>query len=300
MNLPRNNYEFLDVRTGLLPIPKLRCDDYTAEMIEYNSKYIVKSDLERVISIMMPDKVRELLAHQEEYSFTAGMLTETGEYRRAKMQFIMLDRNRELVIMCRSDITDIYMEDRSRNKQLIRALREARRDKLTGLYNQAATEEIVSKMLEDYQGGLAAIVFIDVDNFKMVNDTYGHLHGNELLKKLGGYLKDFPTKECIAGRVGGDEFLIFVPAADSVSDICSAGEQICNAFESFKELTRGLPVSCSVGISHYPQDGLGYEELVSKADQALYQSKRYGKNYCSLYSEDMNVHKFSSAFSSID
>lgn len=300
LSLDTNSYQVFDVGAGLLPIPDTQRLDYTADMTKYNSQYVVKSEADKAISLMSIESIREQLADKEEFSYTVGILTDSGEYRRARMQLIVFDRGKNQVILTRSDVTSIYIEEKRRNAQLIHALRAAQRDQLTGLYNQSATEEIVSQMLLDYQGKLAAVLFIDVDNFKMVNDTLGHLQGNELLKKLSAFLKTMLSADSIAGRIGGDEFLLFLTNIPSAETALELGQRICGAFESFKDLTAQLPVSCSVGIALYPPDGLTYRLLVQKADQALYRSKRYGKNYCSFYSEDLEHYQYLSAVSEID
>lgn len=300
VNMAENNYEYFDVSTGLLPVPEMGCTDYMEDMIRFNSRYVVKSEADKVISLMSLDTMRDILADKEEYSFTSGIITDSGEYRRARMQLISFDRTKQQVIITRSDITQVYLEEKQRNEQMLNAMREAQRDMLTGLYNQTATEKIVTQILTGYQGELAAVMFIDVDNFKMVNDTLGHLQGNEVLKGMADFLKGFLTKDCIAGRVGGDEFLLFLSNIVSIQEVCETGRLICGALEGIRDLIAELPISCSVGISLYPQDGIDYEQLVRKADQALYRSKRYGKNTYSLYSEEMGSSRYSSAISEID
>lgn len=300
LSLGENSYRVFDSKKGLLPIPQMGCSDYTADMLLYNNKYVVKSESEKISALMAPENIRVLLSDRDEYAFTAGLMTDSGEYRRAKMQFISFDRTKNLVILARTDITQIYLEEKQRSEQLLYALHAAQRDMLTGLYNQATTETLVSQMLSNYQGDLAAILFIDVDNFKMVNDTLGHLQGNELLRGFAALLRELAVGDRIAGRVGGDEFLLYLPGAATVEEICSVGLRICHAFEQLQALTAGLPVSCSVGISLYPQDGLSYDVLVRKADQALYSAKRHGKNHYYLYSGELETHTFASALSEID
>lgn len=182
------------------------------------------------------------------------------------------------------------MEEQARNERLTAALYEAQHDALTGLLNHKGLKSLVVDSLEQLEKRQAAFLFIDVDNFKMVNDTLGHQEGDRLLRHLASAIQEIADQAGIAGRIGGDEFLLYLPQYTSVEQITRHAEEICHIFDPFAgETGKEFPISCSVGVSIYPKDGMDYESLLRKADQALYTSKRYEKNRCYFYSEEISA-----------
>lgn len=219
------------------------------------------------------------------YSFTSSGLTVDGQYRRSRVVYLYYDKPAGLILCARTDVTQIYLEEQQKRRQLAVALQTAQLDPMTGIYKQKATGELVTRSLEDQYRDISAFLFIDVDNFKMVNDTLGHQKSDELLCFLADSIRDMAGCNGIAGRIGGDEFLLYLPSVPSVESVKRIAGQVCNVFNSYADLAlKPDLVSCSVGISLYPHDGTDYKTLLRKADQALYTSKRYGKNRLSLYS----------------
>lgn len=272
---------------GDTPIPPEKGEHYTQDMVNYNQKYVAPEDYERVTANMQLPHVLEMLEHADTYSFTSGGITYNGKYRRSRVMFLYYDKTAGLILMARTDVTEIYLEEQEKNRQLADALRSAQHDALTGIYNQKATGELIMRSLETQYHSMAAMFFVDVDNFKMVNDTLGHQKGDEQLCYLACFLRDIADRGGIAGRVGGDEFLLYLPSIGSTQDIGETALRICNAFSGYPNSDlQDCSISCSVGISVYPRDGTVYETLLRKADQALYTSKRYGKNRYYFYSEE--------------
>lgn len=265
------------------PVPPEKGEHYTADMISYNRKYVVPEDYERVTANMQLENMEEMLEQSDCYSFTSGGITEDGKFRRSRVSFIYYDKTEGLILSARTDVTQIYLEEQEKNRQLADALRSARQDAMTGLYNQKATKELVRRSLESQYRNTAAIFFIDVDNFKMANDTLGHQKGDELLCFLAEHIQEIAGRNGIAGRIGGDEYLLYLPDCLSIEEIERTAQQICQIFDSTPQKDM---ISCSVGISVYPRDGTGYGTLLHKADQALYTSKRYGKKRYYLYSRE--------------
>jgi len=263
---------------GNTPIPPEKGEHYTQDMMNYNRQYVTPEDYERVTANMQLPHVIEMLEHDDTYSFTSGGITSDGKYRRSRVMFLYYDKSSSLILTARTDVTQIYLEEQEKNRQLADALRRAQHDALTGIYNQKATGELIMRSLETQYHSMAAIFFIDVDNFKMVNDTLGHQKGDELLCYLARSIQEIAGWDGIAGRMGGDEYLLYVPVVGSSQDIEQIALQICNVFGGYPSSDlQDCFVSCSVGISVYPRDGTDYETLLCKADQALYISKRYGK-----------------------
>ncbi|MBQ9979981.1 MAG: diguanylate cyclase [Oscillospiraceae bacterium] len=171
------------------------------------------------------------------------------------------------------------------------ALKErAERDSLTKLLNKLSTQELVSENLTVHSTGTSAILLLDLDNFKAINDNFGHLYGDSILAQVGLTLKRLFRANDIIGRVGGDEFLIYfkdIPGYDLVHNRC---QQLLETFRLlFEESTPGANASCSIGVALVPEHGKNYTELFRKADEALYISKKLGKNRYSIYNPDSDI-----------
>lgn len=126
---------------------------------------------------------------------------------------------------------------------------------------------------------------IDVDNFKAVNDTLGHRTGDRALMEIGRRLKQLFRKSDICGRMGGDEFVVFMTNVEETENVVKKASQICGAlqFLTFNDAGEETDVSCSVGVAVSPDSGTTYEVLFEKADCAVYQAKKQGKSQYVLY-----------------
>ncbi len=169
---------------------------------------------------------------------------------------------------------------------------KAQRDLMTNVYNK---KTVCDKINETIQKGKKyerhALFVIDIDDFKHVNDTYGHLKGDYVLTTIvTNMVKNF-REEDIVGRIGGDEFVALMKNVSGRDQIVNKAESICKIFNrKFIYNDETIQVSCSIGIAIYPMDGCTYDELVEHADQALYEVKSDGKNsymlYCDLNEEE--------------
>lgn len=272
---------------GSVPVPPESGASYTDEMIRFNRRFVLPEDYERVTANMQLAHVMQMLDNQEKYSFTSNGIDKNGSYRRSQITFLYYDQNARLILCARTDVTQLYLEEKEKNRQLLEALKCAQRDAMTGLYNKKAISELITRSLASQYRAECAFLLIDVDNFKRVNDTLGHLKGDELLCYLANLLNDLAGHSGMAGRIGGDEYLLYLPSVTDMAQVESAAYNICHAFDDMQDnaLPAGLS-SCSVGISVYPRDGTDYITLLNKADQALYTSKRYGKQRFYYYSLD--------------
>ncbi|MGL5259378.1 MAG: GGDEF domain-containing protein [Lachnospiraceae bacterium] len=174
---------------------------------------------------------------------------------------------------------------------------KAERDSLTNLYNKGTIEKLISDFLNAKAKYMhnGALFIIDVDNFKMVNDTLGHSFGDKVLCDLSEKLKnifrnpsemeDLEGREDIIGRVGGDEFMIFIKNTTSKDILINKAESICKAFNNTYKSDNNveITISSSIGISVFPKNGTCFDELYKGADVALYISKSKGKNVYSFY-----------------
>ncbi len=161
-------------------------------------------------------------------------------------------------------------------------IRAAEIDEMTGLYNRNATMKQIQKVLESDSDSIHVLMMVDVDNFKHLNDTLGHRTGDEFLIAFSNALKSCFREGDIVGRIGGDEFFVLMRGVSGVeavrnkaTSIMSSVQNVCSAYPS-----AGL--SASVGVSFYPKNGRTIESLYSRADSALYQAKRKGKNQYSF------------------
>ena len=157
--------------------------------------------------------------------------------------------------------------------------RAARRDPLTNVYNRNIFENEVQEFMSSEEDRKGALIILDLDNFKQVNDQFGHLAGDELLKSLAEVLRSTFRSHDLIGRLGGDEFLVFVK---DVTDKGILDRRMKQLFERMKTADSAA-LSCSAGISLVTGKNFNYREELRKADEALYKSKKKGKNQYSHY-----------------
>lgn len=152
-------------------------------------------------------------------------------------------------------------------------------DLLTGLNNKMATERKIKQYMKDNPTTLAILFVLDIDNFKDVNDNLGHVAGDEVLKMIGQYLKKTFGEHHVVGRVGGDEFVIFVENIENEENALDEIQKVRDLI--IKPVMIGeteIFVSISIGAAEYPEEADDFKELYQIADKALYQAKKNGKN----------------------
>ena len=157
-------------------------------------------------------------------------------------------------------------------------------DSLTGLPNRKYFQSLFSQelALSRMRGNKLTVAFLDLDNFKMINDTLGHDTGDKVLCAISERLRAALDESVIVSRIGGDEFAIVLPRVGNDSDIEAAGNKLLNIFETDIELGDiSVEVKASIGFSVFPKDGESVEELLQNADKSMYLVKRSSKNnYC--------------------
>jgi diguanylate cyclase (GGDEF)-like protein/PAS domain S-box-containing protein len=187
-----------------------------------------------------------------------------------------------------SDITD-----RKKNEEQIKAL--AYFDTLTGLPNRRLFGDRLAIALANAHRHRQrlAVMFLDLDLFKQVNDTLGHGGGDrvlvELAQRLGGVVREGDT----VARVGGDEFVVLMPEIADIEDAAKLARRVIDSLRrSFAVEGREAVVTASIGVAIYPDDGLDGDTLVRNADAAMYRAKDLGRNSYQLYSPSMNARSF--------
>lgn len=167
----------------------------------------------------------------------------------------------------------------------------AHHDVLTGLPNRALFEEQVAEALETLRGTgqWAVLAFLDLDNFKLVNDTLGHAAGDELLKVTATRMRASVRKSDMVVRVGGDEFILLLNGLPCERDVVLARlENIRAAIAAPMQINgRSLQVSCSMGVACFPNQGKTVGELLANADMAMYRAKELGRNNLQVFTEEM-------------
>ena len=163
---------------------------------------------------------------------------------------------------------------------------QARADALTSLLNRASFEDEASALLRSGAREVThAFVMIDIDGFKKVNDTFGHIAGDGFLTEAAHSLRAMLRQDDIVGRIGGDEFVICMKNLSNIEIVEKRASIICSALS--RDLGDGVKVAGSLGIALFPRDGLSFAELYRKADIALYEAKKRGGNRYVFYSSEM-------------
>lgn len=172
----------------------------------------------------------------------------------------------------------------AQKKALENLQNKACRDPLTGLYNKIVTKTLIEDIINVKKPRHShAFMIIDIDNFKTVNDTLGHLIGDEVLVNVTSQLKSLFGKKDIVGRIGGDEFVVFMSDINSTNDILIKAAALSRVLRcDYHTDTKECSISGSIGISVYPNDGKTYTELLKSADTALYAIKNRGKDNFAL------------------
>ena len=183
------------------------------------------------------------------------------------------------------------ISDRKRNEETIRNL--AFYDSLTGLPNRSLfTDRMIQELAKaKRQRQVMAVIFIDLDRFKVINDTLGHATGDLLLQEVAKELKDCIREGDTVSRLGGDEFLLLFPDITQVKDASVIAEKIMHKFsEAFMVNTKELYISASLGISIFPDNSDNIETLIKNADTAMYYAKQQGRNNYQFYSPKIDAY----------
>ncbi len=190
----------------------------------------------------------------------------------------------QLVIIVR-DITEQH-----KSAELIR--QHAYFDALTSLPNRFLSLDRLSQMLKDAERNTekTAVLFLDLDDFKKVNDSLGHEAGDKLLIEAARRLNLAVRKQDTVGRLGGDEFIVLLRTLNEDYNALDVAENLLTLFrEPFKIDNRELILTLSIGIAISPENGTGASDLLRNADTAMYQAKEMGRNTYSFYTKEMNI-----------
>lgn len=222
-----------------------------------------------------PEKLRSIYSSGKDYlEFEYERRLSDGSTRWVynEVHFLMDTDSGHLCIML--SVKDIHSEKQEEE----RIQRAATLDLMTQVLNRETAMDAIRQILTSESHNSHVLFMLDIDNFKSLNDTLGHQVGDEFLIKLARELKYSIRDNDIIGRIGGDEFFIFLRNLSEPNHIERKAQEIVDTISKVTTNYSSVKLSGSVGVSLYPKDGTTLETLYSKADVALYKAKRAGKN----------------------
>lgn len=268
--------------------------DYAVEVSENYFKYFpgrIAFDQPENFPYLHPDD-RAALAEKQHtgvrarsWDVEARMKVRTGEYCwfHVIARELLGDDGQPERIICRLDNID----DQKRHLDML-SLR-AQIDGVTGLYCKAATEKLVVQALKEMREGMAALLLVDLDDLKTINDTLGHLEGDRAILTVARTLKARFRNSDIIGRVGGDEFMVFLQGLKSEEWAKGLAGLITEKIGSQRlGCNNDYPLSVSVGIAITDGQNASFESLYREADAALYKVKRGNKNGYAVFGGSEN------------
>jgi diguanylate cyclase (GGDEF)-like protein/PAS domain S-box-containing protein len=250
----------------------------------------------------VPNLVDQLFVNRERMKELKRRLDAEGVVRSAELEAYDKDRTKKWVLVnlraVRGADGNILLYEGTVEDVTDRKVAEERvqflayYDALTGLHNRTFLRQVLAKALASTrrQDQKTAVLFLDLDRFKIINDSLGHSFGDLLLQQVAERLKRCVREEDTVARVGGDEFLIVLAALESVTEATIAADRILNGIAAeFLIEDQRLNVTCSIGVSIFPEHGMDGETLIKNADAAMYCAKEKGRNTFQFFTEDMNI-----------
>lgn len=240
-------------------------------------------DLEKIKSLMREDTLKE------ETSIEYRICLENDNVQRwVRERFFPISEEEEEGTFRIARLSEDITEKKHAEEELIYL---AYHDQLTGLLNRKSFyerfEDIIKQASRYRSEFTRALLFIDLDNFKDINDSLGHDSGDALLREVAGRLQDTVRSSDTVFRIGGDEFTLVLSKIEEETDAAVVAEKIIESFAGpFQVLERSIYVSMSIGIAVYPKDGETVETLIKNADTALYEAKK-NKNRYQHFTEEL-------------
>ena len=266
------------------------------DTIDFSENWEKKFNYELIISDVTKKIYESNIIHKDDIKKFGTMLNDIIYGDTYTETQIRLKNNNDKYIWCKIRITAMFDENGNIfkaigviidiNKEKMEAeklLFKAQRDSLTGLYNKGTAESMIEEYLKNEGlNNKGALFMIDVDYFKAINDNLGHLAGDFVLTNISSMLSEVFNENAIIGRIGGDEFIVFLKNIDSEEFLYKKADDLVKGFRTdFVGETEEYKVSGSIGIARFPEHGKTYKELFLNADQAVYLAKNKGRdNYC--------------------
>ena len=267
-----------DVATDTLECsPKILRTLRTATRVEDAIEYITYGNVldHRDIPLFI-EAVSNALSGKRINIFDARIINQRNDVVWHRIKFASIFDGDGNAVRFIGTISDIDKE----KKEKSRLIAQAETDQLTGFLNKVSTGLKINELIKEYPNEPGTMFLIDIDDFKLLNDTYGHHEGDIFLREFTSKLTLAFRSTDILGRVGGEEFVIFVNGLGDVKELVEEKakeiEKICHSVKLEKAKDRVM--SCSIGVAIYPETGMDYNELFEKADEAMYYVKKHGKN----------------------
>ena len=188
------------------------------------------------------------------------------------------------------EIATIAIEGRRSEKKILQL---AHYDELTGLPNRFLYNQHLAKALSlaERNRTRLAVLFLDLDRFKNINDTFGHDEGDKVLRSVAQRFRKTLRESDIVARVGGDEFILLIDQFNEPRDLCDIADKLLfEASQPFEIYGQECQLSASIGIATFPTDGRDAQTLLKNADIAMYRAKNKGKDNFQFYASEMNTH----------
>ncbi len=228
------------------------------------------------------DLSRFIKNFKEDENFLFLLICDQGQQKLA-VQAVRMGAIDVILMPCESEIIQKRVNNILR---LLHLRQQVLRDPLTKIYNRAAFENAVRRLMKQ-EKAQAAFIMIDLDDFKYLNDTYGHDVGDMVLIRVARILTEVLDQKDVIGRMGGDEFAVFVPSIYSKENFLQKVEVIFSRLRiKFTKKGKEVNVSGSIGIAFFPEYGIDFNRLYRNADRAQYQSKNNGKHSIKIYGSD--------------
>lgn len=272
IDLQTGEISFNDSFEAMFGFPPPNC---SIHRIENCLPLFAEEDQQRFVSMMNRLRAGASEAHEE-----IRMLNFRGILRWKRIEiFSVFDQTGQAAQLV-GKIADIHRQKQS----MQRLIRKADSDPLTGLLNRGAMERSITGFLSgEGLHGTHALLMMDFDNFKAVNDTLGHSKGDDLLVSFAAGIRRIFRAGDYSSRIGGDEYMVFLKNIYEDGVALEKAEALCDEMRILSKRI-GVPVSVSVGVAIYSRDGESFERLYKAADEALYQVKNNGKNAVAFFS----------------
>lgn len=273
-NIIKDSYEVSDLFAGRFGVGEDFKDN--GNLL---AKFIHKDDEQRMLNCLYD--LREGIS--DNFEIIVRLKDASNAYTHNTLTLTSVKDNNNVPIRVIGVVVNV--EEQYLKEQKLRA--QAATDSLTGIYNKGATEKMIRSAIEGHQSQSHALLIIDVDDFKNVNDTLGHASGDEALKLVSKTISEEFELTDIVGRIGGDEFMVFaVNVGGNEKRVTNALDRIKARNMAVSAGGKSISLTLSIGISFYKNDDTTYDGLFKKSDLALYTSKHNGKDRYTLYSKE--------------
>ncbi|MEG0177515.1 diguanylate cyclase [Anaerorhabdus sp.] len=283
--------------------------DLIEDDITFSNNFFLKFGYEPICENISKNFPITANVHPEDAKYFMKAMTDIKSGKLSIEEEFRIRNNNDSFIWCKIRSTTQFDEDKNpikaiglivdideEKRQRQRLIDQAQRDSLTGLYNKVAINSLIQENIEhNHTSGLQALLIIDIDNFKHVNDTFGHLCGDKLLSDVSTVLRSKVRSTDLVGRIGGDEFIVYFPNVDTIETVEDKTQYLLENLSTLKPTDDTSNITCSIGISIYERGTIDYYTLFNHADEALYQRKENGRNGYTIYTKDDHTYASKSA-----